>query len=108
MLRAYARLTGALWIALLTSGCVMTTPAPGADQMKITHNASDVAACTPAGNIRVPRDSDGVVDIANAPTQFRNEAVGLGGNVALVTEAALGVPTAGIAYRCPSGPAAAD
>ncbi|HET9329134.1 MAG TPA: hypothetical protein VFO23_01275 [Steroidobacteraceae bacterium] len=90
-----------MWIALATSGCVMTTPAPGADQVKITNNASDVAACTPAGNIRVPRNSDGLVDIANAQTQFRNETVGLGGNVALVTEGALGVPAAGIAYRCP-------
>ena len=101
MKRSYARLAAALWIALVASGCVMTTPAPGADQVKITHNAAEVGACTPAGNIRVPRNADGVVDIANAQTQFRNEAVGLGGNVALVTEGALGVPTAGIAYRCP-------
>jgi hypothetical protein len=27
--------------------------------------------------------------------------VGLGGNVGLVTEGLLGVPAAGIAYRCP-------
>lgn len=101
MMRSCARLTASVWIAIVTSGCVMTTPAPGADTVKITRHAADVAGCAPAGNIKVPRNSDGLVDIANAATQFRNEAVGLGGNVALVTEGALGVPSAGIAYRCP-------
>lgn len=100
MMRFGVTLAAAASMAAL-GGCVTTAPAPGAGQVKITHTAADVSGCTPAGNIKVPRGANGLVDIASAETQFRNAAVGLGGNVAFVTEGALGVPTAGIAYRCP-------
>jgi len=101
MLRSSLSLVLAAALAAILCGCVTPTAAPGAEKVKITHNAADVSACTPAGNIKVPRNENGLVDIASAETQFRNAAVGLGGNVAFVTEGALGVPTAGIAYRCP-------
>ncbi|HWW81837.1 MAG TPA: hypothetical protein VNY82_19705 [Steroidobacteraceae bacterium] len=84
---------------LLVSACV--TLAPGADQVRITKNTSDVSACKALGNIQVPRDDQGLVDGAAAQNQFRNQAVGLGSNVALVTEGFVSIPVAGIGYRCP-------
>jgi hypothetical protein len=75
--------------------------APGADKVRLTKTASDVSSCKAVGNVNVPRDSKGEVDIANASTEFRNQVVGLGGNTGLVTSAALGVPSEGVAYVCP-------
>ena len=80
-------------------GCV--SPAPGADKVRITKSASDVSTCTAVGNIAVPTDANGNVDIANAATEFRNQVVGLGGNVGLVTYGLMGAPAQGVAYRCP-------
>jgi starvation-inducible outer membrane lipoprotein len=84
---------------ILLSGCV--TLAPGADQVRITDKASDVGTCKALGNIQVPMNGQQPVDGFSAQTQFRNQAVGLGSNVALVTQGFVGVPVAGIAYRCP-------
>jgi len=86
---------------IVLSACVTVTPAPGADQVRVTKNVSDVATCKALGNIRVPKNAQGLVDGASAQTQFRNQAVGLGSNVALVTEGFESIPVAGIAYRCP-------
>jgi hypothetical protein len=83
----------------LLSACVSL--APGADKIRVTGTASDVSGCTALGNIRVPRTPGGTVDIANAPNQFRNQAVGLGANTALVTSGFVSVPAEGVAYRCP-------
>jgi hypothetical protein len=85
--------------AILLSSCV--TLAPGADQVRITNKASDVATCKALGNIQVPKNDQGLVDGASAQIQFRNQAVGLSSNVALVTEGFVSIPVAGIAYRCP-------
>jgi hypothetical protein len=85
--------------AMLLSACV--TLAPGADQVRITNKASDVGTCKVLGNIQVPKNNQGLVDGASAQDQFRNQAVGLGSNVALVTEGFVSIPVAGIAYRCP-------
>jgi hypothetical protein len=85
--------------AILLSACV--TLAPGADQVRITNKASDVGTCKALGNIQVPKNDRGLVDGASAQNQFRNQAVGLGSNVALVTEGFVSIPVAGIAYRCP-------
>ena len=81
--------------AILVDACV--TLAPGADQVRLTKTSADVSVCKALGNIQVPRDVDG----ASAQKQFRNQAVGLGGNVALVTEGFVSIPVAGIAYHCP-------
>lgn len=83
------------------AGCV--TMAPGADSVRLTRNSPDVAACSPVGNVKVPTNDQGLVDISTAETVFRNQVVGYGGNTGLVTEGLLGVPSAGIAYRCPAG-----
>jgi hypothetical protein len=84
---------------LLLTAC-MVARAPGSDQVKLTTSAADVASCTAVGNVR-PAGGGGLSEVDNAPIQFRNDVVGLGGNVGLVTEGLLGVPAAGIAYRCP-------
>jgi len=83
-----------------TSGCVTVTPAPGADKVKVTNSPSDVAACAAVGNIDAPALQMGV-DSAAQMTQFRNEAVVLGGNVALVTVIWPNGQVNGVAYRCP-------
>lgn len=83
------------------SGCLTVTPAPGADKLRVTSNAADVASCAPVGNIRVSKNDQGLVDAATAPTEFRNQAVGFGANAALVTMSGFGIPVEGIAYRCP-------
>jgi hypothetical protein len=91
------------------AGCVIglaaCTPfvlAPGAEQVRVTNVAGDVVDCAPVGNLRVPKDAGGVVDAAHALDQLKNQTVGLGGNVAFVTEGMLDIPTAGVAYHCPS------
>lgn len=91
---------GWIWLAV-AAGCV--TMAPGAGSVRLTRNPPDVADCSPVGNVKVPTNDQGLVDIANAKTQFQNQVIGQGGNTGLVTEGMLDVPSAGIAYRCPSG-----
>lgn len=96
------KLIGALSASLvLATACVTPTLAPGADKIRVTKLPSDVANCTALGNIKVPRDASGDVDIRTADAEFRNLTVGLGGNTGFLTIAPLGVPVEGIAYRCP-------
>ena len=87
--------------AVLAAACSTVVLAPGADKVRITKVPADVAGCTAVGNIKVSRNSDGVVDAATAEKEFRNLTIGLGGNTAFATAAPFGVPTDGIAYRCP-------
>ena len=49
---------------------------------------------------KVPTNSDGTVDLANAQREFRNQVVGFGGNTGLVTFGLVGAPSEGIAYIC--------
>ena len=74
--------------------------APGAEKVRITKAAADVSNCTAVGNIRVPTNADGSVNVG-ADREFRNQAVGLGANTAFETEGTLSVPLEGVAYRCP-------
>jgi hypothetical protein len=92
-------LIGAPGMLLLLTACVSL--APGADKVRVTKNASDVANCSAVGNIKVPGEASGQVDIATADTEFRNQAIGFGGNAAFVTSSPFGIPVEGIAYRCP-------
>jgi hypothetical protein len=106
MQRVYSGFAVIFWTAMTTPGCVSApgldkVSAPGADKVKITRDPADVTPCTPAGNIEVFKDAKADVDFATAETEFRNQAVGLGANAALVTLVARGVPVEGIAYRCP-------
>jgi uncharacterized cupredoxin-like copper-binding protein len=94
------RVISAITLAmLLSSGCQTVTPAPGSDKVHVTRNPADVAACKPVGNIAVKLNGD-FGDMATAPTDFRNRAVGLGGNTALVTSGSVSMPVEGIAYHC--------
>jgi len=84
----------------LIVGCATVTAAPGADKIRLTINAADVATCKAVGNIKTPEVSPGLVSGFVAEKQFRNLAVGLGSDVALVTEGTVSIPVAGIAYHC--------
>jgi hypothetical protein len=70
----------------VTDGCV--TPAPGAEQMKITRDPPDVAAYTAIGNIA----ADAMNDLD--PVVAANRAVGLNADVVVNTG------NGGVAYRC--------
>ena len=79
----------------MVSGCATPTLAlaPGAEQIKETQLATDVAGCRAVGNVKSeapPLDLD---------TDVRNKTVGLEGNVLFVTSK-LGPPSEGVAYRC--------
>jgi hypothetical protein len=78
--------------AAITGGCVTTTLAPGAAQVRIVHEASDVTGCTAVGN---------VVPDRQVQNDVRNVTVGLGGNTLFVTAETLGGFASGVAYRCP-------
>ena len=94
------RLVIALMLSSLLTACVVAL-APGADKVRLTKNASEVSGCTAVGNVKVPSDAGGQVDLGNASAQFRNQVIGLGGNTGFLTSAPLGVPVEGVAYRCP-------
>jgi hypothetical protein len=77
-----------VWVlcGTILSGCV--TPAPGADQVKITRNPADVSACSAVGNIssKAMNNFD--------PHVAQNRAVGLNADVVLNTG------NGGVAYHC--------
>jgi hypothetical protein len=77
----------------LVSGCATMMLAPGAEQIKVTQLATDVAGCRAVGNVKselAPPDLD---------TDIRNKTLGLGGNVLFVTSK-FGPAREGVAYRC--------
>ena len=86
-----------LALVLILDACLSANgPVPGSDKVHVTMNPSDVSACTAVGNIKVAGGAP------NVDIQFRNQAVGFGGNAALVTVTVFGTtPVDGIAYRCP-------
>jgi starvation-inducible outer membrane lipoprotein len=88
----------ALLLAAFLSGCVSApTAVPGSDKVRMTKNPNDVSGCTAVGNIKIPDQTP------NVDVEARNQTIGFGGNVALVTASALfgTIPTEGVAYRCP-------
>jgi hypothetical protein len=82
-------------LGLGTAGCVTVALAPGAEKVKITKEASDVASCKAIGNVKAQPMGP---EATNATLQ--NQALGLGGNTIFVTGAS-GVSVAGVAYSCP-------
>jgi hypothetical protein len=61
----------------MLSGCLFSVPiplAPGAEQVSVTHNSSQVASCTPVGNI----DARIGVELADSDRirAMQNQAVG--------------------------------
>jgi hypothetical protein len=88
--------------SLVLQGCATTTLAPGADKVRLTQKAADVASCTAVGNITTPPGPKGSGNFTT-PASFQNQAVGLGGNTVFVTSQLLGAPIDGVVYRCPGG-----
>jgi hypothetical protein len=91
-------------IVCCLSGLAACTPlvlAPGAAQVQVTNKARDVAGCAPVGNLRVPKDANGLLDAYRAVDHIKNQTIGLGGNVAVGTEGTLRMPQVGVAYKCP-------
>jgi hypothetical protein len=90
-------------LCALAAGCSTVTLAPGADQVKVTSNAADVAACVSLGNVATP---SAMLTDPDAQRQIQNEALGFGGNTLLLTSS---FGRSGTAYRCgdaaPSPPA---
>jgi hypothetical protein len=80
-------------IVLEVAGCVSL--APGADQVKITKNAADVAGCAAVGNVA---GHPPYAAPSDAMHQMQNQVVGLGGNDLLVTSDL--VSATGVGYRC--------
>jgi hypothetical protein len=85
-------LAAAAIIALGTAGCVTVAVAPGAEKVKITKIANDVASCKAVGNVKAPP--------AATNATFQNQAFGLGGNTVFETGFD-GNSMAGVAYSCP-------
>jgi hypothetical protein len=79
--------------ALVVMTCSCAVPlAPGADQVKLTENAADVAGCKPVGNVSTDYD---LWQPERSRSQLRNKTVGLDGNTVFLTSLSTGV-----AYRC--------
>ena len=84
------------------SGCSLlkNRPAPGADQVRVTKLAADVRGCNPVGNLRIPKED--IALFGSQLIQLKNQTIGFGGNVALVTNGTPRYPELGIAYQCPT------
>ena len=82
-------------IGLGTAGCVTVALAPGAEKVKITRQAGDVASCKAVGNVMSP-----LVGYQAINATLQNQALGLGGNTVFVTGTEP-KSVAGVAYSCP-------
>ncbi len=84
-------------VALTTCSCVTAPLAPGADKVKLTQNAADVAGCKAVGNVSTEYD---VWHPQWVEASLRNKTVGLDGNALFLTLGTAGRKE-GVAYRCP-------
>ena len=89
------RFAGVVAFGAATAGCATVALAPGAERVRITNNAADVASCKAVGNVKALSVSpfEGVATI-------QNQAVGLGANMIFVTVYTSGSEE-GVAYNCP-------
>jgi hypothetical protein len=79
---------------LVNCSCETVALAPGADKVKLTHDAADVAGCKAVGNVYVKPS----LDWQFVEFQLRNRTVGLDGNALFYTRTG---DYEGVAYRCP-------
>jgi hypothetical protein len=79
------------------SGCATVALAPGADKVRLSKDAADVATCKVVGNVKRPQEGNSL----DAEPTIRNQAVGLGGNTVFITQSDMTGPVQGIAYQCP-------
>jgi hypothetical protein len=95
-MRYRQRLIGATSLGALAAGCATVVLVPGADKVRLTNTAADIAACHAVGSVSTPLTVD--------PSQYlgvlRNQAVGLGANAVFLTDSGGGTES-GVAYRCP-------
>lgn len=82
------------------AGCSNVALAPGADQVRSTTDAGDVAACASLGELATP---PAMATDGDAQRQLQNETAALGGDVLLFTSPML---RSGAAYRCSKAAAA--
>jgi len=80
------------------SACETVPLDPGAAQVRITRNSSDVASCTAVGNVDAGCSAEG--EKRAFEHTIRNRTIGVGGNTLLVTDEWLGRVCGGIAYEC--------
>jgi hypothetical protein len=84
---------------MLLNGCLITVPsAPGAEKVNMTHSESEVAACTPLGDVVGLTDTNYVADERR---EMQNQTIDLGGDTLLLTKDK--DPPKGTAYRCKPG-----
>jgi hypothetical protein len=85
------------WLLLLSgvlvAGCA--SHAAGASKVKVTKSAADVVGCAILGRVAGQAPYDGRRDAIN---QMRDQVIGLGGDVLLVTSEF--ITKTGVAYRC--------
>jgi hypothetical protein len=84
-------------VVVMTSSCADAPLVPGADGVKVTQGASDVAGCKPVGNVSTIYDPWRPRWVE---ANLRNKTVGLDGNVLFLTEM-VDARQEGVAYRCP-------
>jgi hypothetical protein len=84
---------GIVLIVFALTACQEIPLVPGADKVKFTSTAADVASCKAMGNVSVPPDTGGINGPLNA---LANRAVGLNANVVFLD----GAGASGVAYRC--------
>jgi hypothetical protein len=90
------RIAAVVAFGAATAGCSTVALAPGAEQVRVTSNAADVASCKAAGNVKARSSFDsGATDAA-----IRNQALGLGANTVFFTGYVRGSEE-GVAYNCP-------
>jgi hypothetical protein len=98
--RIYAQAAALGVMLALICGCATSVLAPGADKVQLTQKSDDVLHCTAVGNINPARDAKGGTSFST-PDEFKNQAVGLGGNTVFITHQYMGAPVEGVVYRCP-------
>lgn len=57
-------------LSAMIAGCATVTAAPGADKIRFTVNAADVATCKATGNIKTPEVSPGLVAASSPKNSF--------------------------------------
>jgi uncharacterized protein (TIGR02246 family) len=85
----------------LAAGCKSVSLAPGAEQVRTTEEAADVAGCASLGKIEA---ASSMLTDPDAERQLRNRTVALGGNVLLFASP---VHRSGTIYACGEAAAAA-
>jgi hypothetical protein len=78
-----------------TAACATVALAPGAERVRLTTNAADVAPCKAVGNVKALPGSS-----VDSEASIRNQALGLGANTIFVTRYVSGSEE-GVAYSCP-------